>query len=97
MSTLALFVALGGEAFATTNFVGGNGAVRLCASRNGAAKVLMVLQKCCKGKTQIPVNQTGPQGPAGPQGPPGPSRTPRIVRKREPYDRRRPDAQRQHV
>ncbi len=70
-STLALFLALGGGAFAATKFVGGNGVVRLCVSRSGAAKVLKVGQKCGKGKTQIPVNQTGPQGPRGLQGPPG--------------------------
>lgn len=68
MSTLALFVALGGGAIAATNFVGGNGVVRFCVSRSGAAKVLKVGQKCGKGKTQIPVNRTGPRGPQGPPG-----------------------------
>jgi hypothetical protein len=65
MSTLALFVALGGGAFAATRFVGGNGVVTFCVSPSGVAKVLKVGQKCGKGKAQIPVNQTGPQGPPG--------------------------------
>jgi hypothetical protein len=72
MSTLALFVALGGGAFAAGNFVATNGVVRLCVPGNGVAKVLKVGQKCGKGKRQIPINQTGPQGLRGPQGPQGP-------------------------
>jgi hypothetical protein len=71
MSTLALFVALGGGAFAASKFVGRNGAVRLCVSRSGVPKVLKNGQRCGRGKTLVPVNQTGPQGSRGAQGPPG--------------------------
>jgi hypothetical protein len=72
ISTLALFVALGGGAFAASKFVGPNGVVRLCVSGNGSAKVLKPRQKCGKGKALVPVNQTGPQGSRGSQGPAGP-------------------------
>jgi hypothetical protein len=79
MSTLAVFVALGGGAFAATKFVGSGGVVRLCVTRGGAVRVLKVGQKCGNGKTVVSLNQTGPQGTpgqrgaTGPQGLPGPS------------------------
>jgi hypothetical protein len=78
ISTLALFVALGGGAFAATKFVGPGSVVRLCVSPGGAVRVLKVGEKCGRGKTEVPVDQTGPQGVPGPrgqtgsQGPPGP-------------------------
>jgi hypothetical protein len=74
MSTLALFVALGGGAFAASKFVAANGVVRLCVSRTGAAQVLRTGRRCGKGKAVVSLNQTGArglQGPRGPQGPPG--------------------------
>jgi hypothetical protein len=77
-STLALFVALGGGAFAASKFVGPGRVVRLCVSPGGAVRVLKVGQKCGRGKTEVPVDQTGPQGvpgsrgQTGSQGPPGP-------------------------
>src|SRR5258708_7223408 len=73
MSTIALFVALGGGAFAASQFVGSNGVVRLCVTRGGAAKVLKGAQKCGKGKTLVSLNQKGPTGQQGPQGPQGPA------------------------
>ena len=79
MSTLALFVALGGGAFAATKFVGRGNLVRLCVSPGGAVRVLKVGAKCGRGRTEVPVDQTGPQGVPGPrgqtgsEGPPGPA------------------------
>lgn len=78
ISTLALFVALGGGAFAATKFVGSGGVVRLCISQSGAVKALKAGQRCGRGRTQVRLNQTGPRGPRGlagaqgSQGPPGP-------------------------
>jgi hypothetical protein len=72
ISTLALFLALGGGAFAASKFVGPGGVVRLCVSPGGAVRVLKAGQKCGRGKTQVPVDQTGPRGQTGSQGPPGP-------------------------
>ena len=72
MSTLAVFIALGGGAFAASKFVGSNGVVRLCVAPNGSVKVAKAGRKCGKGKALVPVNQTGPQSSRGPQGPAGP-------------------------
>jgi hypothetical protein len=72
MSTLALFVALGGGAFAASKFVGANGVVRFCVSRSGAVQALKAGRKCGKRKTVVSLNQTGPRGPQGLPGPPGP-------------------------
>ena len=72
ISTLALFTALGGGAFAASKFVTRGGVVRLCVSRGGAVRVLKVRQRCGRGKTEVPVDQTGPRGQTGSPGPPGP-------------------------
>ena len=77
-STLALFLALSGGAFAASKFVGPGTAVRLCVSPAGAVRVLKVGAKCGRGKTMVRVDQTGPRGVPGPRGqtgspgPPGP-------------------------
>lgn len=75
VSTLALFSALGGGAFAATKFVGSGDVVRLCVSPVGAVRVLKVGAKCGRGSTVVRVDQTGPRGQTGPQGPPGPQGT----------------------
>lgn len=78
ISTLALFLALGGGAFAATKFVAPGNVVKLCVSPGGAVRVLKVGAKCGPGKTMVRVDQTGPHGVPGPrgqtgsQGPPGP-------------------------
>jgi hypothetical protein len=69
MSTLALFAALGGGAYAASKFVAPSGVVDLCVSKSGAVKVLPAKKsKCGKGASLVPINQ---QGPAGKQGPAG--------------------------
>jgi len=75
VATLALFLALGGGAFAAAKFVGPGNVVRLCVSPGGAVRVLKVGAKCGRGKTVVPVNQTGPRGRTGSQGPPGTGQT----------------------
>jgi hypothetical protein len=72
MSTIALFAALGGGAYAASTFVGPSGVVNLCVSKSGTVKVLAAKKsKCGKGASLVPINQTGPAGKQGPAGTPG--------------------------
>lgn len=72
VSTLALFIALGGGAYAASGgFVARNGTVRLCVGRNGAVNVARTTSRCRRGTTTVTVNQrgiTGFRGAAGPKG-----------------------------
>lgn len=68
VSTLALFLALGGGAFAASKVVGPGGVVRLCVSPGGAVRVLKVGGRCGRGKTMVRVDQTGPRGVPGLRG-----------------------------
>jgi hypothetical protein len=71
-ATLALFVALGGGAYAATNvFVSRTGAVRFCVGRSGVASVVKVGHKCRRRQTTLILNQKGPPGAPGPAGPRG--------------------------
>lgn len=79
MSTLALFAALGGGAYAASTFVSSNGVVSLCVSPNGTVKILPRKQRCAKRAKLISVNArgvAGPPGPAGAQGASGPPGVP---------------------
>jgi hypothetical protein len=73
-ATLALFVALGGGAYAATKIVSSKGVVSLCVAKSGAVKVAAAGKRCGKGTTLVAVNQRGPAGQRGTpglQGPPG--------------------------
>ena len=71
-ATLALFVALGGGAYAATGgFVAPGGAVKLCVARNGSVNVARVGRRCRRGTATVTVNQRGVQGSRGPAGPKG--------------------------
>jgi hypothetical protein len=71
-ATLALFVALGGGAYAATNvFVTRTGAVRVCVARNGVASVVKAGRKCRRSQKTLVLNQKGPTGAHGPAGPRG--------------------------
>jgi hypothetical protein len=75
MSTIAVFVALGGGAFAASRsrFVGPTGIVKLCVGGSGNVKAIAAQKgKCAKGASLVAVNQRGPKGAPGPQGPAGP-------------------------
>jgi Chaperone of endosialidase len=80
--SVAVFLALGGYAYAATSFVGSNGQVRGCVSKKGQLTVLRRGKKCARGLTAISWNQEGPaghigaQGTQGPKGDPGPSTGP---------------------
>jgi hypothetical protein len=71
----ALVIALGGTAFAVTNFVGPNGQIHGCVSKKGKLVLIKPGAKC---KTGSPVawNQKGPKGDRGARGPTGPSTGP---------------------
>jgi hypothetical protein len=71
-ATLALFVALGGGAYAATNvFVSRTGAVRFCVARNGVASIVKAGRKCRRSQKTLILNQRGPTGSSGPAGPRG--------------------------
>lgn len=79
-ATLALFIALGGGAYAATNvFVSPTGAVRFCVARNGVASIVHTGHKCGRRQRTLILNQKGQPGghgsagPRGKQGPVGPS------------------------
>jgi hypothetical protein len=77
VSTLALFVALGGGAIAATGgFVDSRGVVRACVSKHGAVTVVKARKRCPRHTTTVLLNQAGRPGTAGRQGPPGPSTGP---------------------
>jgi hypothetical protein len=63
----ALVVALGGTAFAVTNFVGANGQIHGCVSKTGKLVLLKPGAKCQKG-SPIAWNQKGAKGTRGPRG-----------------------------
>ncbi len=81
MASIAVFVALGGGAYAaTSSFVAGNGTIRGCVSKHGGTlQVVKAGKKCPKRTVALSFNQTGPKGTqgaagaAGSQGPAGPA------------------------
>jgi hypothetical protein len=79
-SSLALFLALGGGAYAASGgFVSTSGAVRFCVGKAGAASVVKAGRKCRRGTTTVVLNQkgvsgrNGATGAKGARGPAGPS------------------------
>src|SRR5437867_2384124 len=68
MVSVAVFMALGGGAYAATSFIGADGKVHGCVSKKGQLTVLKPGKKCRKGTTAIAWNQTGPAGQTGAQG-----------------------------
>ena len=72
MSTIALFVALGGSAYGASRFVGSTGVVKMCVGGSGNVKVLAASKaRCGKGASLVAINQRGRTGSRGPQGLPG--------------------------
>jgi hypothetical protein len=71
-ATLALFIALGGGAYAATNvFVSRTGTVRFCVGRSGVASIVKAGRKCRRSQKTLILNQRGPAGGPGPAGPRG--------------------------
>jgi len=69
---LALFIALGGGAYAASSFVGPDGKIHSCVGKGGRLSVLKPGKKCAPGKSPLAWNQQGQQGPPGKTGPQGP-------------------------
>jgi hypothetical protein len=79
-SSLALFIALGGGAYAATGgFVGPGGSVRACVGKHGAVTIVKPGGRCPHHTTTLLLDQTGRPGSNGlngAQGPAGPATGP---------------------
>lgn len=62
---LALFVALGGGAFAASALIGSDGRISGCVGKKGALRVVKAGGKCKKGEKALKWNQTGGRGLQG--------------------------------
>ncbi len=72
MSTIAVFLALGGGAMAATHLVSSSGAISACANAHtGALRVIASGSKCHRGEAALSWNQKGPAGATGAPGAPG--------------------------
>src|SRR3954452_16769466 len=84
-SSLALFIALGGGAYAASGgFVAKNGTIRLCVGKHATLTVAKAGKRCKRHTRALVINQrgrggsvgavgsAGPPGAAGPQGVPRP-------------------------
>ena len=85
ISSLALFAALGGGAYAASGGFVSGGAVRFCVSKNGSVSAVKAGKKCKHGTTTLLLNQegvpgkngtNGTNGTNGAQGPTGPATGP---------------------
>jgi hypothetical protein len=71
-ATLALFLALGGGAYAASGgFVSSSGTVRFCIGRGGGVSVARAGRHCRRGTTTVTMNQKGRTGLTGSRGPAG--------------------------
>jgi hypothetical protein len=78
-ATLAVFIALGGGAYAATGgFIGSDGTVRLCVGTHRTVSAAKTGRRCPRHTSTVVINQRGPtgapgaSGATGPQGPAGP-------------------------
>src|ERR1700682_2269622 len=69
-SLIALFISLGGGAYAAVSLIPGpDGVIHACYQKKGGnVRFLRAGTKCAKGERAVAFNQTGPQGPQGQQG-----------------------------
>jgi hypothetical protein len=68
-SGLALFISLGGGAYAaTTRSIGSDPTIRACVAKSGSVRVLGAGRSCRKHETAIAWNRRGPVGQRGPAG-----------------------------
>lgn len=68
VSTVALFVALGGVAVAGNVFVSSTGVIKGCVAGNGSLRVVKSAQACPRGSKALPFDQRGPAGTPGSDG-----------------------------
>ena len=72
ISLIALFVALGGGAYAAAGgFVGANGVIRLCVGKGGVVTAVQPSKKCNRNSTTLALDQRGAPGIPGTAGKPG--------------------------
>ena len=67
-SVIALFVALGGGAWAATSFIGSDGQLHACVDKKGTLRLVKSGKKCGPGETRIAWGQRGPRGLRGASG-----------------------------
>jgi hypothetical protein len=73
MSTLAVFFAVGGGAYAASSIVGPSGVIHGCyAKKNGALRLVAANKNCSRKELPIALEEMGPPGPRGVRGAPGP-------------------------
>src|SRR3954447_21791527 len=72
ISTLCLFVVLGGGAVAATGLVGRGGTISACVDSTGRLTVIKPGKHCKRGQTALVWNERGPAGTAGAPGEAGP-------------------------
>src|SRR2546423_14659 len=65
VSLLALFVALGGVALATSKYVGSDGKINGCIQHDGKLRVVKPGKSCNKGEQSLKWNQKGHKGDRG--------------------------------
>src|SRR5215831_17396023 len=74
MATVAVFIALGGGAYAASGgFTNSSGAIHGCVGRHGTLTVVKVHKRCPKGTKTLTFNQKGRAGAIGAPGPAGPA------------------------
>ena len=66
VASLALFVALGGGAYAARSFVGSDGRIHACVGKKGHLTLVKPGSKCGKGTSHLAWNKRGPSGRQGP-------------------------------
>jgi hypothetical protein len=74
MATIAVFIALGGGAYAASGgFASSTGVVHGCVGKQGALSVVKAHKRCPKGMKTLTFNQRGQAGANGTPGLPGPA------------------------
>lgn len=69
MASIAVFLALGGGAYAASSLVGSNGILHGCyAKRNGALRLVPPGRRCSGRELAVTLDAIGPAGPKGPGG-----------------------------
>ena len=72
VSTMCLFIVLGGGAWAATSFVGANGRIHGCVTTSGQLILVHPAKSCGANQSPISWNEKGPKGDRGATGGSGP-------------------------
>jgi hypothetical protein len=71
VSSVCLFIVLGGGAYAAVGSIGRGGVLHACVSQDGSLRLVKGGTRCQPHQIAIAWNRTGPGGKPGPAGPPG--------------------------